>query len=155
MSLPIYQRLVSHWRAEGLKLSTGCNEQDLLRFERAHDVTLPDDLRSYFLHVNGMLPDAMEDCDQNGFCFWPLARMKSIAKERALHSSPMLPGPEDQHYFVFADYLQWSWAYAIRLTKNSLDPNQVVIMGKPRIVAGSFGEFVELYLRDAEELYLV
>ena len=57
--------------------------------------------------------------------------------------------------FVFADYLNWSWAYAIRLVSDVDSCNRVVIVGKnsPERVAETFEGFVDLYLADAEGLY--
>jgi len=157
MSQPSHERLVRHWIDSGLKISKGCSPSDVQRFELENRVTLPEDFRLYFLNVNGMLPDAREDCDRNGFCFWPLSGVKSVVKELALHSSSIPGSAEDHVYFVFADYFQWSWAYAIRLLEVATGPNPVIHVGtlKPKVVADSFTQFVELYLLDAEQLYPV
>jgi hypothetical protein len=60
-------------------------------------------------------------------------------------------------YIAFADYLQWSWAYAIRLGNGPSEPNPVIHVCtiRPKTVAGSFSDFVDLYLRDARELHVV
>jgi hypothetical protein len=157
MSQSAYEKLVSYWTDGGLKIARGCRESEVRQFEIENGVALPGDLRAYFLHVNGMLPDAREDCDLNGFCFWPLSRVKSVVKELALHSSPMGGSAEDHLHFVFADYLQWSWAYAIRLTESAAGHNPVIHVGtqEQRTVANSFTQFAELYLRDSKDLYLV
>jgi hypothetical protein len=61
------------------------------------------------------------------------------------------PVPDPQAHFVFADYLQWSWAYAIRLGTSG---NPVIFVGaEGGVVANSFTEFVALYVQDAEALY--
>ena len=57
---------------------------------------------------------------------------------------------------VFADYLGWSWAYAV-----SADPEEnsgaVFAIGGPRlvIVASTLTEFLEGYLRDSSSLFPV
>ena len=152
-----HEKLINHWTDCGLKISRGCRESSVRRFEVQNGVILPGDLRSYFLQVNGMLPDAREDCDLTGFCFWPLERVKSVTQELSRHSSLMPRNAEDHLHFVFADYLQWSWAYAIRLTDSATGPNPIIYVGtpEPKVVANSFTQFVELYLKDAKELYLV
>jgi hypothetical protein len=157
MSQPAHEKLVSHWTKGGLKISQGCPVDRVRKFEIENKVVLPADLRTYFLRVNGMLPDADEDCDLNGFCFWRLDKVTSVAEEIARHSSPMRKSDEDHLHFVFADYLQWSWAYAIRLTDSPTGPNSVIHVGtqKPKLVADSFAQFVDLYLRDAWDLYPV
>jgi hypothetical protein len=60
---------------------------------------------------------------------------------------------EPDHYFLFADYLQWSWAYAIRLGSNAT--HDVILVGtrKPQKAAATFSEFLELYFRDSQDLY--
>jgi hypothetical protein len=32
-----------------------------------------------------------------------------------------------EDYFVLADYMQWSWGYAIRLTNEAVGENPVII----------------------------
>jgi hypothetical protein len=157
MSQSAHESLVSYWTRGGLKISQGCPEVAVRKFGIGNNVVLPADLRAYFLNVNGMLPEAREDCDLNGFCLWPLDRVKSVTDEIARHSSPIRKSPEDHLSFIFTDYREWSWAYAIRLTNRANAPNPVVHVGtlKPKIVADSFSQFVQLYVRDAAELYPV
>jgi hypothetical protein len=51
--------------------------------------------------------------------------------------------------------MQWSWAYAIRLTNEAAGENPVIIVGKDPVqtVARSFSEFVDLYLAGSPQLY--
>jgi len=58
--------------------------------------------------------------------------------------------------FVFADYLDWSWAYAIRLLATPSESGHIFMIGKqetPIQIAESFSDFVELYLVDSPILY--
>jgi hypothetical protein len=157
MTQPAHERLVRHWTEGGLKTSQGCPADGAREFEVKNSLVLPEDLRAYFLRVNGMLPEALEDSDLNGFCFWPLDRVKSVTEEIVRHSLRIRQSSEDHQYFVFADYMQWSWAYSIRLTDSADGPNPVIHVGtlEPKVVANSFTHFVDSYLRDAEELYPV
>jgi len=56
---------------------------------------------------------------------------------------------------VFADYMAWSWAYAIRLDEVVRGEQPVVMVGvEDRVqVARSFTEFAERYLTDDPALY--
>jgi hypothetical protein len=148
-------KLVRHWRSLNLLIAPGNTEEKVREFESRNRVTLPQDFRDYLLCVNGMVQAGGQDCDPNGFAFWPLARVKSVRTEYAKHSNPLPEVQDPDGYFVFVDYLQWCWAYAIRLGARALDGGQVIHVGKlhPKVVAGSFTEFVDLYLRDAKELY--
>jgi len=154
MSTP-YKRLIDHWTAQGLKIAAGATEEEVLSFKSQNRVILPGDLRDYFLNVNGMVQDFENSCDQRGFAFWPLSLMTNVAKECGKRSSIESAFKDPERYFVFADYLQWSWAYAIRLDASSPEAGQVVHVGtlRPKVIAGSFTEFVSLYLQDARELY--
>jgi hypothetical protein len=95
------------------------------------------------------------DCDPKGFAFWPLSRVRDVIKECAEHSLALPEVLDPDKYFVFADYLQWSWAYAIHLNDSTLQTNQIIHVGTlgPKMVARSFAEFVGDYLGDAKELY--
>ena len=82
----------------------------------------------------------------------PLSAVSRVSDVNRMFD-PVLPGfPDDTKFFVFADYLQWSWAYSIRLA--GAMSGRIVIVGKPvpEIVADSFDEFVRLYVADAEPL---
>jgi hypothetical protein len=149
-------KLISYWKSQSLRIVPGVPEERIREFESKNRIILPADFREYFLSVDGMVQQGGHDCDPNGFAFWPLARVRSVVEECAEHSlaPPELPGW--QECFVFADYLQWSWAYGIHLSADPSAVNRVIHVGTfhPKVVAGSFTEFVDLYIRDARELYV-
>ncbi len=149
-------KLIRHWRSQNLKIAPGNPEARVREFESHNRVILPPDFREYFLTVDGMAQVGGHDCDPTGFAFWPLARVKSVPEECAEHSLALPEVSDAARYFVFADYLQWSWAYAIHLTDRASGPNPVIHIGtvRAKTVTGSFTEFVDLYLRDARELYV-
>ena len=149
-----YQQLIQHWKAEGLTIAGGVSEEALRMFEIKCAVTFPEEFREYLANVNGMLQVGGQDSDGKGFAFWPLSRIRAVPDEclASKVTVPLFDGVEN--YFAFADYLQWSWAYAISLgTKRR---GAILQFGTrlPRIVADSFAEFVAAYISDAERLYL-
>jgi hypothetical protein len=111
-------------------------------------------MKEYFLLVDGMSAWWPGDQDPKGFSFWPLARVRWAPEEFADLSPPCSSFLGAEEFYVFGDYLGWSWAYAIKLGVHAGD-NGVVLIGKdiPELVAGSFSTFVELYLEDAPALY--
>jgi SMI1/KNR4 family protein SUKH-1 len=149
-------KLIGHWTSQNLKIAPGNPEEKVRKFESRNGVILIPDFREYFLSVDGMPQVGGHDCDPIGFAFWPLARVKTVAEEYSKHSTVLTEVPDPSRYFLFADYLQWSWAYAIHLSDHPSGPNPVIHVGtvRPKVVAGSFTEFVDLYLRDARELYV-
>ena len=92
-----------------------------------------------------------DNCDSNLFAFWSLERIKPVADE-----CPELEGAKGhESYFVFADYMIWSWGYAINLDANSSDAGEVILIGgrRPQQVARSFFDFIGLYVQDSKDLY--
>jgi SMI1 / KNR4 family (SUKH-1) len=104
---------------------------------------LPDDLREYFLLVNGM---DINMTDEDLIRFWPLEEVKSIS-EGASEYSDQAYLPDPYSIFMFADYCIWSHTYAIRLSSCEKRNEVYAIGGKsPIFLAGSFTEFATLYL---------
>jgi hypothetical protein len=143
--------VMEKWRSEPeLKLFPPATELEIREFERCHNVRLPDDLRDFYRAANGFAPP--HELDQNGFCFWPLARVCPIAT----FDSGRLSSADTKDCFVFADYLLQCWAYAFRLTSSSSSAPVCIVGtvdGRPRWIARDFWEFAELYVRDDELLY--
>lgn len=132
-------------------MAKGVPEHALRQFESDHAVKFPADLREYFAKCNGMVQRGGADTDMEGFAFWPIERvglMRKVCSEAGV-ALPSIQSPEE--YFVFADYFQWSWAYAIRL--GSEDSSVILVGAEGDVVAASFSEFVRLYIEDAEALY--
>lgn len=154
----IGKKLRAHWLSKGLALPPGQNEARIRDFEIRNRVNLPTDFRDYFLQVDGMIPIWPNAQDPEGYAFWSLDRVKRVSEEAVEHKSGQqwsnFPGAES--LFVFADYLDWSWAYAILLGTNGPGFGNVFIVGKretPVEVASSFQDFVELYIVDSPRLY--
>ena len=106
----VLNRLIKQWQADGARIRRGVQEVCLSDFEEHNGVVLPWDFKRFFLTADGLSND-----DSDGFLFWPLSSVKSVSAVCAEESVP-LPRVDQLHqYFVFADYLQWSWAYAILL----------------------------------------
>ncbi|MEP7362390.1 MAG: SMI1/KNR4 family protein [Acidobacteriota bacterium] len=150
-------RLIALWKDQGLSLAKGNSEARLAEFETKNAVHLPPDMRQYLAVANGMLNIPGSDCDANGFRFWPLDEVRSVP-EVCSESGVTIPAGEalDKH-FVFADYLQWSWAYAIDLSGRDRGCQPIIHVGtlEPKTVAQSFCQFIELYLKDAPDLYVL
>jgi hypothetical protein len=151
-------KLSRYWAGQKLPVQPGATRGAVKQFETTYGVSFPAEIRDYFLKHDGMSPYSPYDKDKNGFSFWELSRVRPAAEELAEAGPPHEAGPELDHYFVFADYLDWSWAYAIRLTSDPLEGGRVVMLGMggvPPEIASSFGEFVDLVIRDSPRLYPV
>ena len=140
------QRIKDFWTSQELGIRPGVTVDDIRAFERKYSVRLPPDMADYFLTIDGMY-----DSDNEGFAFWPLHHLKTVPEETVAYSNFDDAGS----YFVFSDYLIWSWAYAIRLSGDLSQENTVIGIGwdLPKRMAKSFSDFVELYFVDHPILY--
>jgi hypothetical protein len=152
--------LLRKWQTEGVRVGSPNSQRRIEEFEQAHRVKLPNDFTRYLLKANGMEPGVPHDTDKHGYCFWPLERIRSAADEfrEPQHSVKEieLTNPDLAKYFIFADYLQWSWAFAIRISGTDTDTSEVFKVDAPRVMpklANSFAEFIDLYVVDSVRLY--
>ncbi len=142
-------KLIAKWVSQGLSIRPGCSLKSLDEFETRSGFVLPTDLREMLELTNG------SDQDDEGFQFWPLELYESFTQSR--HAAGCPPVEDAQQYYLFCDYLDWSWAYAIRLAKPGEQgvSNRVVPIGMNEMftVAGSFSVLVNLVLVDSPRLY--
>jgi len=134
------------WLTDGIPSVYGASDREIDTFELAFNVRLPQDIAEYFRVANGMPPNTE---DSEGFRWWPLTEVRPAA----VVDASLDPSAYDR-LFVFADFLLMSHFYAVDLT----DPqsrSRVVFAGsqRPTIVAPSFEDFVEKYLRDPWALF--
>jgi hypothetical protein len=101
-----------------------------------------------------MAGGARNDQDGEGFSFWPLDRWQPASEEpgatEGLVSLEALRG-----LFTFADYMTWSWAYAVALDRRRPHYGAVSLVGDgaPYVVAGSFADFLDSYLTRPDTLF--
>lgn len=151
----VAQKLVIHWKSSGIFIQPGVAEEQVREFESRYQVILPPDMKGYFLHVDGMKM-TMNSCkDKEGFSFWPLSQVKTVEEEMSRLAVEHYNVQGLEEFFVFADYFDWSWAYAIHLSSDLTTRNQIILIGKdaPIKLAASFTDFVALYIADSPELY--
>jgi hypothetical protein len=134
-----------------MRIAPPATEPEIQAFERRYQTEIHSEFRSYLRAVNGMLQSSNDQCDSNLFSFWQVDRIRPVAEE----CPNLQTAPTEGRYFVFADYMLWSWAYAIDLRAGSADAGKVILVGglSPQCVASSFYEFVRLYTEDSRRLY--
>jgi len=151
----VWRQLIESWRSQNLPIQKTCEEDDVRSFETRHRIALPPDMREYFLNVNGMAPYWPGDQDKEGFSFWPLERIGTIAKENEALGRPFSRLTEEDSLFLFCDYMGWSWAYAVKILPGSgaAEGIYLVCCHNPVKIADSFSDFVRLYLEQSDQLY--
>ena len=158
MHKALLNQLTTRWSGEGVRVGAGTALIQIQQFERLHNVQLPDDFKAYVLLVNGMVPGRPHATDQRGFFFWPLTQMRSAYDELAANQTreSELPAEPLKDYLVFADYLHWSWAYALNVSTGSPSHGEILKVDEPTRFGGlteNFCEFLKLYLEDSPLLY--
>jgi SMI1 / KNR4 family (SUKH-1) len=146
----IGERLKAHWLAQGVEPPPGVPEALLQQFETHYGVTLPGDMRDYFLHVNGIGGELTDD--QDLFRFWPLQEVLSITDDPDYQDIQVAEGPS---FFIFADHSIFLPAYAIRLDSARTGDHPAIAFWwdhhdrrhEISTVARSFSEFAERYLK--------
>ena len=82
--------------------------------------------------------------------WWSVDHVRNISDEYQHPISDAELAAEAASYLFFADYMIWSWAWAICCGDGPNRGKIAVISSPDRFVASSFSEFVDGYLRDPE-----
>lgn len=146
-----YQKLQRFWIDTNAHVPTvTLDERDVAILEAKYRIRLPADFREYLLQSCPRDDTAM---DNNGTDWWPITRIKTVAEEYPnLIKNPAVTANSGKFLF-FADFLIWSWAWAIACGEDDNHGHVVVINGvDDRFVANSFVEFVERYVQDVSQL---
>ena len=133
--------LAAFWRSDNIELGGGADPEAIRAFEQRCNVVLPDDVRAYFLRLNGIHE---RHVDEELTAFWPIERVRSINDELRDKYDEVLP--EGDHYFCFADH---HGPYAVRLTADGSGPSDVVYAHSSTDfipIAMSFSHFFRRYL---------
>ncbi len=144
--------------SESITIGKPVTKEEITLFESKYNISLPKDMVNYFQIING----TNEEYDNNLFQFYSLNQFKNIDEE--LKNWTGIPDYSDivnvlkdsKKYFVFADYSFHMFTYAIRLSNNKLEKNEVYVLcgDEYKKIANNFSEFIELYLIDSIELQL-
>jgi SMI1 / KNR4 family (SUKH-1) len=121
-----------------IDLQQPITENEIVRAQEAYHLQLPQPLIDCLKIANGF-----HEKDKNGFRFWSLAEICPIQED---------PLNEYCNFLQFADYLDYSWTYAI----SCVFPHEVIFVGAnsiQKIIATNFYDFLILYLQDHSNLY--
>jgi hypothetical protein len=145
------ESLKRHWSSHNVEINAGVSEAAIRSIEAKYRVVFPDDFRDYFLSVNGMPRDVVDDAMIR---FWMLDEIEPLPKGAPEYSdSTYIQNPES--LFLFADYSIWAHAYVIRMTKTPTEWNEVFLIGRdsPVLLCKSFSEFVDNYLTNKDLVF--
>lgn len=146
----IERLLLEHWKGSGPTVNSGASIQKIGEFEKKNSVVLPIDFVEYLTLANGF--DQSRNYQDNwGFNFWPIEYLCRVSE----YAEGKWYFEKSEAYFIFCDYLDLSWVYALHVGDGG--NGEVLLVGthdeKPQVIAQSFSEFVRLYLENNSALY--
>jgi hypothetical protein len=140
-------RVVSSWRSTGVVVNAPASARALASFESQMSVRVPLGLGELLLLANGFEGASK---DANGFRFLSLDEYDTAIEDWL--------GPHERFSktaWAFADYLDWSWAYAVEM--GSQHNGSVYVIGTSdgvaSLISRTFDEFLALYLANDSRLY--
>jgi hypothetical protein len=142
--LSAHKKLVRYCLESGDDINWGrSDEEAVAELETRYGINFPADFREYLLEI---CPTDFQ-MDHNWTQWWSLSQIKSIPESYRHRLTDAEIAANAAGYLFFADYLIWSWAWAICCLAGSNYGRVVVISGKDRFVANSFAEFIDGYIR--------
>ncbi len=145
----LWNRIIEHWRQCNIPFCHGVSPGEIARFEARYGVALPNDVRDYFLAVNG----TGQEMDPDLYRFWPLIEV-NLVQEILTATNPGQKAYQD--CFVFADHCISCWDYAVRLTSDPRQPAPVFRvtggMLPGEMMRASFREFMEMYVANPRNI---
>jgi hypothetical protein len=155
--MEIIEQLKALWTEQNIRAELPL-AGEIEAFAAKNNVQLPVDLADYFRFLNG----TDNKCDEELFAFSSLKDFHSIQSD--LQNFKGVPDysnivntlPDYRNYYVFADYMFHLYSYAIRLDEKHSHDNPVyaIIGDHYQQVAKSFSDFIEIYLRDFNDLFI-
>ena len=151
----LWKNVVTFWNNRDVEVQPPVSLEEIDQFESENNLVFPTDFRQYLLTANG----TGDDCDDEMFRFWSLSEIKSVEDELAGYKSPDFPYEfTHPNCYVFADYMIWSWAYAIQLSDSPDQPGPVFRVtngaeSEGELISPSFRGFMRQYLVDS--MYLL
>ena len=148
--MEIDDHLREYWAVDGVEIMPPVSCEIIRDFEQSQQTTLPPDFVRYLKFANGFNQFG-EYQDKNGFNFWPVDQIYRVSD----YDEGRFNFESGDKYFIFCDYMDFSWGYAIRIDRSG--PCDVVLVGSrngsPESVASSFSDFMTLYLRNDPIIY--
>jgi hypothetical protein len=135
------QQLSDYWSKLGLQVGTANSPDDIRHFETQWHVTLPLDMREYFLRIGGMAEYEIDP--ETLFSFWPLHQLSPVTDGLPDRSRETSKG-----YFAFADHSIMAFVYGVNLMAESPGFGSVATDIGDKLIqtAPSFTEFIRIYL---------
>lgn len=140
-----------------IKSNNPISKDDLIILLDNKKLYLPKDLEEYFITING----TNDQYDDLFFKLYSFSQFESLKEKFSDWNG--IPNYQNiantlldfDKYFSIADYQCHLFTYAIRIYESERLNNEIIIIcgDEYKIIANSFSEFIELYLKDSIKLY--
>jgi hypothetical protein len=146
----VYQDLIDFWKKQR-KHPLPASEADIAYFEHKNGIRLPSEFRQYLLEAAGI------GIDTDTFFFYGIDQLRLWADEKVSIRTHAHPSTDPRHFIIFGDYLQWCYAYVIRVAGPTELIGEVIHAGmsSDSTICKSFRAFIDLYLIDDPRLHKV
>jgi len=128
-------KLILHWRSQGIKLNTGISIDNIRNLEIDFGLQFEEAFSNYLTSVNGFVDF---ESDEAWFSFWSQARMREENED----------GSHPKEIMWFSDHSINLCSFGFHKTDKKIYTHYQTI-GGVEFIANSFTEFVDLYLEDA------
>lgn len=149
------EKLKLKWEEESINKFRPIDLVAILSFERKNNIVLPDDLKEFFKISNR----TGEEYTDELYEFYSIEKMKKVSEEfqewEGIPNHKYLTNLNvTKDLFVFANYSFNQFVYAIKLSNEKTEINEVYILcGKEyKKIGNTFLEFLDLYLSNSLEL---
>lgn len=144
-------KLKNYWDKSGVRYQSPATIKLIEQFQDQNHILLPNDVLGFYSMFNGFDDGAV---DNDIISFWSLQRIKRVPD--ILSDYGGMPDyreivhnlPNNDNYFVFADFLSFSHVYAVKLLPNRINSQVIWISSGKDFgnVTNTFSEFISLYL---------
>ena len=140
--------LIEYWEKQNIAIIP-TSIREIERLMKKGIVSLPNDFKELYSHVNGMKNLYPNEIDKEGFLFYPIESIVSAARE--FENSELR---SKNKIYIFAEYMHKSWWYGLEM----ISDNNYVIGILPdkntfKPLTHSLSEFIELYVENSSKLY--
>jgi len=148
----LWTRVHEVWRRSKIVIPRGATANEIAAFEAKYSIKLPADVREYFTAANG----TGDDMDEGLYRFWPLSEVQPVHDVLVSEQFTYRDRFAYPDCFAFADHCINCWDYAVRLTRDAMQPAPVFrVTGSDQPgeqMASSFREFMERYAENPDNI---
>ncbi len=149
------EKLKKKWKEESLNNFHPIDMNSIQAFQSKNGVVLPEDLKEFFKSLNG----TSEEYTDELYEFYSIERIKKVSEEfqewKGVPNYQFLVNLNIiKDLFVFSNFSFNQFVYAIKLSQEETDNNEVYILcgEEYKKIGNTFSEFLDLYLSNSIEL---